>query len=229
MRRRILTNVETDKYEPSINAFIERVKQNNGLFLYGTEKQTRLKIKEHIKLLGDLPKLDWLAYKTDDSGNIIKIYSIDELYDCTHVDGTVQIINNKFTPSGSALLYMPYDSTKFTLYRIIYDGKLEQSDTSKSVFVCGIMVSPYTTKAHMFFQKNKLNIQYNSNTDDGYSTPYVSGQVIDITFGKVNYIENLKLDGTDVIPTKGMVDYWYREMDNSFVKIYDGFNHVLGC
>lgn len=89
MRRRILTNVETDKYEPSINAFIERVKQNNGLFLCGTENKTRLKIKEHIKLLGDLPKLDWLAYKADNNGNVINMYSIDELYDSTVIYGTV--------------------------------------------------------------------------------------------------------------------------------------------
>lgn len=139
------------------------------------------------------------------------------------------MVNNKFTSSANASIHMHYNSTKTTLYHIIYNGNLKQYTTRDSVFVCGVMVSPYTTKAHMFFQDNKLNIQYNSNSNDGYSTPYVSGQVIDITFGKVNYIENLKLNGTGVIPTKGMVDYWDQGMDSSYVKIYDDFNYVLGC
>lgn len=229
MRRRILIGTETDPYKPTVDAFIERVKTNNGSFLYGTEKQTRLKIKEHIKLLGSIPKLDWLAYTTDSNGNVTKVYSIDELYDSININGVIQVVNNKFVSSAGAKIYMNYADTKFTLYHIVYDGNLKQYTTSESVFVCGVMVSPYTTKAHMFFQNNKLNIQYNSNSNDGYSTPYVSGQVIDITFGKVNYIENLKLNGTDVIPTEGMVDFWGKNMDVSYIKIYDDFNHVLGC
>lgn len=229
MRRRILIGTETDPYKSTVDAFIERVKTNNGSFLYGTEKQTRLKIKEHIKLLGDIPKLDWLAYKTDNNGNVINIYSIDKLYDSTSINGTVQVINNKFTSSAGAKIYMNYSNTKFTLYHIIYNGNLKQYTTRESVFVCGIMVSPYTTKAHMFFQNDKLNIQYNSNINDGYSTPYVSGQVIDIMFGKTNYIESLKLDRTNIIPTKGMVDFWDQNMNASYIKIYDDFNYILGC
>lgn len=244
------------KVYDSVTAFCKRVLQDGGTLIYGDEAGTQHAYNEHTSLLGTEPKLDFLAYKGNESAPT-KLYSLDSIFDSNNVTG-IAISGNKLSITDKGAVFFSlndYSETEHALTSLYYDGNVVNKTDASSCFVQGLIAaatdagqaSKGPAWSNIFYLSGALNFQqtFDSLGKKGIGFNYPT-QTLNKLFVKVRkvskadvaqYIESCKVNSSNVQLTPGTTDYWgYSGIadSNGFVRsarivMYQGFNIVLGA
>lgn len=216
-------------------AFCNRVAADKGILLYGDNLSTQDAYIGHTELLGIAPQLDFLGYKLDGNGGLLKLYSFNQAYDCfTFTDITVQ--DGKIVPlnaGGKMEWSAQFRSGSHALTKLLYDGPLNGYNSAQSVFVLNMM-GGMNNPTHFFYQRNYFCVEHGaSQTVSFYQEGLDKVQVEVGPDNEINtYVKRLMLNGTDAAGNQvSGIDSWNAGMagDTAFIKIYNGFNLILGA
>lgn len=225
---------------PKISTFCARVLADGGKLLKSTEGDTQICYTSHTELLGVEPVLDWLGYKEVD-GKVTKLYSVDGKYDCESLTNIV-VTNGKITttsPDGK-MLWDGNMSGATGFSKLYWDGPLVAYGNSESVFIGNLLGTKYIgddlAASAVFYKSNTINAQYAANIKDVNAVPVsesLSKILLEVdstvTQEGASYLKQIFVDDIDLTSkiTDG-IDYWRQNLiDQSYVKIYSGFNLIL--
>ena len=217
-----------------IQDFCNRVISDSGILLKGTDLATQEEYDAHIALLGVAPKLDFLGYRQNEEGVVIKLYSVDEMFDCDNLTSVI-IQNGVITTDISGVLNYSSNlsqSGNLTLTKMYYEGNVPQYGGRESVFIGGLLKAIYPPVVPaIFFMSNYISVQYSPSKTCCSSFPAskITKMLIEVD-GNVStenydYVTKLIVNDTDILSTKEAgIDYWNVGIkDRSFIKIYNGF------
>ena len=216
-------------------AFCNRVAADKGTLLYGDNLSTQDAYLGHSELLGAAPQLDFLGYKLDGNGGLLKLYSFNQAYDCSTLTG-ITVQDGRIVPLGTEGKMgwnAQFRSGGQALTKLLYDGPLNGYNSAQSVFVLNMM-GGIDNPTHFFYQRNYFCVEHGTSRTVSF---YLEGlnkiQVEVIPDNEINaYVKSLLLNGTDARGSQvSGIDSWNAGMtgDTAFVKIYNGFNLILGA
>lgn len=216
-------------------AFCNRVFADRGTLLYGDNLSTQDAYIGHTELLGVAPQLDFLGYKLDDNGGLLKLYSFNQVYDCSVFTG-LTVRDGRIVPLGTGGKMewnAQFRSSGHALTKLLYDGPLNGYNSAESVFVLNLM-GGIDNPTHFFYQRNYFCVEHGrSQTVSFYMEGLNKVQVEVIPDNEINtYVKSLMLNGMDAAGSQvSGIDNWNAGMtgDTAFIKIYNGFNLILGA
>lgn len=224
-----------------INAYCDRVAADGGVLLKGSKGSTMAEFAKHQSLLGVKPKIDFLGYKLDGSGEaIIKLYSLDQRFDSTELTG-ISLQDGIITASSDTGFIRWAQNFALTglaeMEHLYYEGPLTQINSADSIFIANLLKTSYeqTTlkRSAIFFQGNKLNFQYAASdvtTVNGFPCPSPTKFKV-VVDGSANgkgfkYVSSLVIDDGPEVSSQNEngADFWGRAIDAvSFIKLYSGY------
>lgn len=226
-----------------IQAYCDRVLNDGGVLLYGSLQATQLEYNSHKLLLGVNPRLDFLGCKVNDSNGIMKLYSIDSVFDCDLLEN-IELKNGAISTNSSVGKILWNSNLALSgignMTHMYYEGTVKQISSADSIFIANLLKTSYSAinlrRQAIFYQGAHINVQYAAlgrgtvnafPISEDEASAFKLKLVIDGNADGDNYtyVTSIELNDKDSLSQIATgVDFWGRAIDSvSFVKVYPGF------